>query len=249
MAIEILQFTDLHLPPDERGRIWGIDPFARLQRVLAHARRHFRRARLALLTGDLVHEPDPRAYARLNALLADLPWPCRAVPGNHDDPRCMRATLSRAPMAEHLAVDTWRIHLLDSTVSGRSAGRLGAAELERLARRLRREPRAPAVVCLHHHALAVGSPWLDAIMLENASDLERVLAGSAARLVLWGHTHQEFRGRIGTVSAYGTPSTAMQFRPRSPAFATDDRGPGYRWVRLQQDGRFETGLHYVPEDA
>jgi Icc protein len=245
MAIEILQFTDLHLPPSPGERIWGIDPMARLRRALAHARRHHPEARLALFTGDLVHEPDAGAYARLDTLLAGMPWPCWSLPGNHDDPRRMQAALPHAPRVERGAVGRWRVHLLDSTMPGQSAGRLDAATLARLRRYLQGEPEAPALVCLHHHARPVGSPWLDAIMLENAAELEGALEDGPARLVLWGHTHQEFAGRIGRVPALGAPSTAMQFRPRSREFAIRDLGPGYRWVRLHEDGRFETGVRYL----
>lgn len=252
MPTEILQFTDLHIPPHPGQRLWGIDPMARLRSAFEHARRHHPRARLALLTGDLVHEPCASAYARLDGLLAAQPWPCWALPGNHDDPKLMRAVLQHALLAQRGAAGVWRLHLLDSAVPGESGGRLTGDTLGRLSRHLAAEPEAPALIFLHHHTLPVGSPWLDRIMLDDAASLAAALTPHAqVRAVLWGHTHQAFEGRLGCIPAFGTPSTAMQFRPRSRTFTTEDRGAGYRWLRLHRDGRLETRIHYVagPQQA
>ena len=250
MVTEILQFTDLHLPPTPGGILWGVDPQARLRQVLADARRHHPQARLAILTGDLVHEPDEAAYARLDTLLEEVPWPCWSLPGNHDDATRMREGLSHAPLVERGAVGRWRLYLLDSTVPGEGAGRVGERQLAQLRSWLDQEPETPAVVFLHHHALPVGSPWLDAIMLRDAEAFGALMRDRPqVRAVLWGHTHQAFAGRIGSAMALGTPSTAMQFRSRTSAFALQDEGAGYRWLRLHPDGRLETGVRYVPSSG
>lgn len=42
------------------------------------------------------------------------------------------------------------------------------------------------------------------------------------------------------------PSTCFQFAPGSREFKLDTRAPGYRWLRLHDDGRLETGIQRVP---
>ena len=38
----------------------------------------------------------------------------------------------------------------------------------------------------------------------------------------------------------------MQFAPSSNDFATDTQAPGYRWLRLYDDGRIETAVSRLP---
>jgi Icc protein len=56
------------------------------------------------------------------------------------------------------------------------------------------------------------------------------------RGAVFGHAHQEVAGRVGAWPVFGVPSTCFQFRPRSPKFAIDDKGPGYQWLDLAKDG-------------
>ncbi len=44
----------------------------------------------------------------------------------------------------------------------------------------------------------------------------------------------------GKVSSFSTPSTSVQFKPFSNDFALDQNAPGYRYIRLNNDGSFET---------
>jgi Icc protein len=42
-----------------------------------------------------------------------------------------------------------------------------------------------------------------------------------------------------------SPSTCIQFAPNSEDFKLDERAPGYRWLRLHDDGRIETGVSRI----
>ena len=63
---------------------------------------------------------------------------------------------------------------------GHVGGRSTAHELERLDRALADSP-AHAMVCLHHHPVAMGSRWLDTVGLANADDFWRVIDAHASR--------------------------------------------------------------------
>jgi Icc protein len=140
--------------------------------------------------------------------------------------------------------------MLDSTVAGSHHGHLDASELARLDAALASQQGAYALVCLHHHPVPHGSAWLDRLMLDNADEFFGVLARHPnVRGLAWGHTHQPFEGRREQIRLMGTPSTCMQFTQNADEFAVDERPPAYRWMELGDDGRIETGVEWVEQDA
>ena len=60
------------------------------------------------------------------------------------------------------------------------------------------------------------------------------------RGIVFGHVHQEYDRMRGAVRLLATPSTCVQFAPRSKAFRVDKQPPGFRILELAQDGRIET---------
>jgi Icc protein len=118
-------------------------------------------------------------------------------------------------------------------------------ELERLDRTLRASP-AHAMVCLHHHPIEMGSRWLDSVSLANPEEFWRVIdAHRHVRAVAWGHVHQDYTARRGSVSLFATPSTGAQFLPNSERFAVDSRPPAYRHFALHPDGRLESAVRWL----
>ncbi len=47
------------------------------------------------------------------------------------------------------------------------------------------------------------------------------------------------------VRLLASPSTCIQFAPGSVDFKVDTTAPGYRWLRLHDDGRLETAVSRV----
>ncbi len=249
--MRVLQFTDPHLAGSPDMRVRGVATAATLARCIAHAKRRHPQPDAVLLTGDLVHD-DPRGYAALRAAFADAGAPVHCLPGNHDHPPDVAANLDGPPFVHDFArrYGNWLFVMLDSTVAGEHGGRLGAEQLARLDAVLADEPRAHALVCLHHHPVPHGSAWLDALMLDNAADFFAVLARHAGvRGLAWGHTHQPFEGMHGRIRLMGTPSTCMQFAQDADEFEVDGRPPAYRWLELGADGVIETGVEWVDEHA
>ncbi len=247
-AVRVLHITDTHLVGDPAGRQRGLVVLDSLRAVLAQALRE--PTDLILLTGDIVHD-DPSGYERLREAF-DPSIPVLCIPGNHDVPQAMRAALDVAPfrIGGHHDIGPWRVVMLDSQQPGQVGGRLGEQELRRLDEALSEAPQRHALVVMHHPPIAMGSAWLDAIGLDNATDFFSVLDRHAhVRGVLWGHAHQalddERRGPLGTVQLMATPSTCVQFRPQVPDFAIDERPPGYRRLALHEDGRIETTVGWL----
>jgi len=249
--LRILQLTDSHLPDATGGRVQGLDTETSLRAVLDQALSEPRAYDVVLLTGDLVEQPTPTAYALLRQQLRRVPVPCLCLPGNHDHPDLLRGCLSGGnPAVEsaHTHGD-WRILMLDSSVPGRSDGFLCDDQLERVVSTLDDAPDQHLLVAVHHHPVPCGSPWMDAMMLRNGDALMDLLQsrGNGTRIVIFGHIHQAFDATVGRVRVLGAPATSCQFEPQSPTFRRSVLPPGYRWLELHPDGGFDTGVRYLGE--
>jgi 3',5'-cyclic-AMP phosphodiesterase len=250
-VIRLTHLTDPHLYGGESERLRGIATLPSLEATLAHAQRHDWPPDALLVTGDLVQD-DPAGYAHFRRLFAALRLPVLCLPGNHDEPQAMRRELDRPPFVLGGAVDLglWRIVLLDSTIPGSAAGRLGPESLAALEAALAGAPQRHALVCLHHHPVPMSSRWLDRVGLQNAGEFFDVIDRHPnVRGIVWGHVHQSYDALRKGVRLLATPSTCAQFEPRSEQFAIDARPPGYRTLELKPDGTLLTDLFWIGSGA
>lgn len=250
-APRVVQFTDLHLYGAADGKLRGVTTLPALEATVAAAIQRHAPWDAVLLTGDLVQD-DPSGYARVREVFGASNLPVYCIPGNHDEPGPMRAALAEPPfqVCGTAHVGAWLLVMLDSYLYGSANGRIADAELARLDSALAAHPDRHALVCLHHHPIAMGSKWLDQVGLENADALFAVLdRHSNVRVVLWGHVHQSYDGRRNGVRLLSTPSTCAQFKPGVDGFAIDHRPPGYRWLDLHADGSVDTDVVWVEAAA
>ena len=248
--LQLLQFTDTHLFADASGALLGVNTEQSLQAVLNLARQQHWPPDLILTTGDLVHDGSAQAYARFLRHFSDLGAPVYSLPGNHDAAPRLYAQLQQPSVQalHHVLRDHWQFCLLDTSVPGSEGGHLAAAELQRLDAQLAAHPDHHALVCLHHQPVPMGSRWLDTMAVDNADALFAVLdRHPQVRGLLWGHVHQDFHQRRKGVQLIASPSTCIQFAPGSTEFAIDDTPPGYRWLRLHDDGRIDTGVERIAD--
>jgi Icc protein len=247
--IRLLQISDPHLFANPRGQLRGIETLSTLRHVLAHAMRRRLSLDAVLCSGDIVND-DAGGYAHFVRELTALGKPVYCVPGNHDDPALMRRALSQPPFQVGGYVDlgaAWRVVLVDSCLHGKASGRISRTELRALEAALSGSDRY-AMVCMHHHPVGMASHWLDAVGIENADELFKVLdTHPRVRVLSWGHVHQCFDGRRQGVRLLATPSTCRQFLPLSDDFAVDARPPAYRRLTLGSDGSIETEVVWVEE--
>lgn len=247
-SVCLVQLTDSHIYADGQQRLLGIDTLASLNAVIDLALQECPQIDLVLATGDITQDGAAQSYQRFINAMARMPHPCHWIPGNHDDAQLM-AELGREHDLNRAWVDlgAWRIVLLDSSVPGKVAGALGQSEQAHLEQALASAGQRHVLVCLHHHPVSIGSDWMEPLGLADADRfLDRLEADGRVRAVLWGHIHQQLEQQRGAMRLLASPSTCIQFAVASSDFATDTQPPGYRWLRLYDDGRIDSAVSRLP---
>jgi Icc protein len=237
----LVQLTDPHLFA-EPALMLGVDTDASLRAVVDAIRRDHGEADLLLATGDLSHDGTEASYRRFADAVGVLGVLVRCLAGNHDMPAALHRALGAwmDPVAD---LGAWRIVLLDSRADGSNAGHLERAQFELLDHALATADGRPALVAMHHNAVQQSADWRDPMMLDNAAELFRHLARwRNTRLLMWGHVHQEFDRRRGSIRMLATPSTCFQFAIREGRHRLDPQPPGYRWLKLYPDSSVATGV-------
>ncbi len=166
-----------------------------------------------VLTGDVADHGTPREYAIARELLAALPCPAYAIPGNHDDRGALRAAFGPQGANEmedfvQFVVDDSPLRLvaLDTTIPGENGGTLCAARLAWLDARLAEAPALPTLLFMHHAPFATGLDVLDAIGLEGADRFGAVVERHAqVEAIVAGHVHcalvRRFHGTVASTAA------------------------------------------------
>ena len=136
--------------------------------------------------------------------------------------------------------------LLSSWVPGKVYGKLSGRSLEWLEQQLQIIGDKPTAIALHHPPCAIASDWMDRIKLQNPEEFFAIIDRyPQVKLVLFGHIHQAFEQERRGVRYLGSPSTCVQFKPKSVEFAIDSTQPGFRLLTLNSDGSFETKIERV----
>jgi len=105
------------------------------------------------------------------------------------------------------------------------------------------------LVATHHPLRRLESAWLDEQSVKNASEALDILKPIADQTaVISGHVHQESDEDINGVRMMTTPSTCVQFAPRSQDFALDSKDPGYRRLVLQPNACIETAVVRISDE-
>lgn len=247
----LVQVTDSHLFGEAGTAMLGVDTDASLRAVLRQIEADGRHPDLLLATGDLSQDGEAQAYRRFASILSEAPALDRAcvrcLPGNHDLPAVMRQELAEwsAPVTD---VGAWRVVTLDTTVPGSNAGHLPDRQLDMLEAALAAAPGRHTLVAMHHNPMQIDSHWHDTMMIDNPQALFKLLTHwPQVRVLLWGHVHHEFDRRRHNLRMLATPSTCFQFSIRDGKHVVDNMAPGYRWIKLYQDGSMATGVRRVQD--
>ncbi len=244
--IRVIQLTDPHLFATAEGRLLGMKTRDSFNACLSQALENHGLPDFFLATGDISQDHKAESYQYfLEQMRSKAPtyW----LAGNHDDWPLMQQ-LAQGTEAAHSVIDqgSWRIIMLNSSVPKRVHGRISDAEFVLLRQALDCSA-SHILVCCHHHPVNMGADWLDQIGIENGQQLLACLeADTRVKMLLWGHVHQAFDQQQQGIHLACTPSTCIQFLPKSPGFALDELGPGWRYLELYADGSIHTEVRRLP---
>lgn len=209
-----------------------------------------------LLPGDLTQHGEPENHAWLAERLAQLPFPAYVVPGNHDVPQ-LQADGRSIGLAdfphyyrafgyedEH-ALDYSRVLLpgvrligLNSVhfdTQGQLVGSLQPEQLTWLEQELAAAEEDLVLLMVHHNVVehlrgqSLHS-WGQRYMLQNASQLRRLLRTYGVQLVFTGHLHIQHIARRGDLYEITTGSLVSFPHP-------------YRVINIQSDPEAGTQVH------
>ncbi|MDD1636205.1 MAG: 3',5'-cyclic-AMP phosphodiesterase [Methylococcaceae bacterium] len=248
--LSILQITDLHILPGLDETFLGINTEYYFHAVLELAFAEHHHFDLILLTGDLAQHPSPASYQRILNSLEVHNTPSICLPGNHDDYQLMQQIFNTGLVSckKQIFLENWQLICLNSQIPGEPGGRLSKEELLFLEDCLTGNPNHHALIAVHHHCLETKSAWMDTMIIENSQELLAIINQyPQTKAITTGHIHQDMDITIEGLRFLGTPSTCFQFKPKSVTFSLDSTAPGYRLIKLYEDGRIESGITRLSE--
>ena len=213
------QITDFHLKCDGQLLRDEVDSAANLKAAVRHLNGFDPRPDLVLATGDLVNEPDERAYRTLRELLDGLDMPVYAIPGNHDDRDMMRDAFGDLGFLPpdgdflHYTIEDHplRFIVLDTLIPGSVGGEMCPRRLAWLEDRLAEGTGRPTVIVMHHPPFVTGIAFMDKHAFAGAAAMETVVRRHpSVERVLAGHLHRDIHVRWGGTIASTSASIVFQ---------------------------------------
>jgi Icc protein len=245
--IQFIQITDTHLVEAVDGHLLGLETQNSLEHVLSSVQSENDHVDFFVMSGDLSQDGSLASYQRLQESLAPFNVPSFWFPGNHDEMSNMKAVCQDTEHLENtVRTPHWQLVLLNSQVEGAVFGNLADDQFELLERALTERPDLHTLISLHHHPIPMGSGWMDKIGVKNGEKLMGIARKyPKVKCILWGHVHQDSDRMVDGIRMLSTPSTCIQFTPKSIDFNIDMRAPGYRRLQLNHDGSIETEVSRV----
>lgn len=247
--ISILQLTDMHLFADENGKLLGVRTADSFKAVLETIVNQSMPYDCIIVTGDVSQDYSAESYQRFASLIKLLDTPVFFVPGNHDDGPLMYNVLNYLGIntQKYLRIGSWQFIFLNSEVYAVAHGWVERSEIEYMIKKANEHPDLNTAICIHHLPHLVGSRWLDTQTLHNQDEfIGAINRLPNVRMVLSGHVHQEYDKTVDNVRYIATPSTSIQFEPKSTEFALDIQGPGWRYLTLEPNGAIHTKVYRLP---
>ncbi|WP_457154466.1 phosphodiesterase [Mesorhizobium sp. P5_C1] len=240
--MKVIQISDPHLMTPG-GLLYGSNPLSRLQACLADIGANHADADLVVISGDLTNDGERPAYAALSESLTKFGPPCRLMLGNHDDRAVFlemfpQATAERGFVQSVVDSSEGRLILLDTLDSGHVEGKLCAARLDWLDKRLQEARDRPVFLFMHHPPFRIHIPELDRVMLADPDALHEVLLRHGnVRHIFAGHVHRliagSWRGIPVSTLRSTNHQTALDF---SQGWSLGHEPPAYAVILIDADG-------------
>lgn len=244
----VLQLTDLHLFAEPDGLFNNINTRDSFTRVLNHVQQHYGSPDVIVLTGDLAHDGKPETYQFIADALKVFATPVYCVLGNHDhrDHAYQIYPFEPISMDEHCLLSHWQIILIDSNhqaMPDSYEGEVSANELQKISRLTARHSDKWTLIAMHHNLPEHHDRGVAVEVRNHQQVMQYFEQLPNIKLVLSGHVHQEFVVVQNGICYLSTPATGYQSKSKSGQVTGE--APGYRWLKLYHNGRFETDVRRV----
>lgn len=227
--LEVIHLSDTHFGADRAHTIRGANACERAEALVAAVNALPFVPDFIVHTGDVVNDPDRRAYALAAEVLSQLKAPVYYATGNHDEVAMMREALSFGPL-EALVPEAedrlcYRIagaagegvefFVMDGKVPPEEGphGHLSDAQIAAVLDRI--TGTKPVAVFLHFPLSPIGSKWIDEHLLAtNGGPFQQALAEKAGRRlrgVFSGHLHRGLALFRDGVMQSGVSSPSCEF--------------------------------------
>ena len=244
----VLQLTDLHLFAEPDGRFNHVDTRESFSAVVRHVQQHYPCPDVILLTGDLAHDGKPATYQYIADALSVFHAPVYCVLGNHDNPDAARLVYPQPSisMDEQCVLGHWQILLLaadQAPAPGSDHVAISESALQRVSARIREHPEKWALIATHYNLPEHQDRGVAVEVRNHQQVMQQLEQLPSIRLVISGHVHQEFLVVQQGICYLSTPATGYQSTSKSGHVTGE--APGYRWINLYPDGRFDSDVRRV----
>ena len=250
-SVRVLQLTDCHLFADPNRDLLGVKTSESMDAVIDAVLEQNFDFDFVTVTGDLSQDYSLRSYEHFAQKIARLQKPVFFLPGNHDDGPLMYRIFDKlgVNIAKNVITPKWQYIFLNSEVYAVAHGWILRDQLDYAAYCAHRSPSQHVCILVHHLPLLVGSRWLDTQTMHNSDEFNTYIHRiNNVRAIVSGHIHQEYDETIRDVRYIATPSTSIQFTPRSVNFSLDYLSPGWRYLTFKPDGSIDTTVYRLPKD-
>lgn len=244
---KVLVVADPHITRPGK-LIIGLDPRARLEKLLAKAAGEHADAGRLILLGDLTNWGGPNEYAELRACIDALPWPVHFMIGNHDNRANFLAAFPDAArtgaghVQEAIDLPGWRLITLDSHdeafAEPLGSGILCAQRMAWLDQALAQAGGRQVALFIHHPPMRSFLAGMDRIGLRNRDALlELVQAHGTVAHIFAGHVHRTVSASWSglPVSTFKSPCHQVPLQFGTDSFSDSVDQPGAFGVLLFDD--------------
>ncbi|PMK67070.1 hypothetical protein BCT93_22780 [Vibrio lentus] len=243
--IRVIQVSDLHLAKEIAFELKGVNTYQSASQTMQAI--NASNADAVVVTGDISEDGSLESYQHFNTLCHqhNVHEP-HCLPGNHDNLENMASQLKNIPYCESLRLGNWLFIFVNTHRQGFDDGAIGTDEYQRVTSLLTRYPEQHVALFMHHHALPIGSAWIDQYQIRDRDTFLAWLRDyPTIRAVITGHIHQTFSAIQEGVAFYGSPSTCVQFVQGREKAEVAELGPGYRELVFRADGEVDTQVIHL----
>ena len=245
-TVNVLQISDCHLFADKSKSLLGVNTYDSFCAVIDEIKAQNFNYDFIAFTGDISQDYSVKSYEHFAEIIKVLNKPLFFLPGNHDDGPLMYRIFENlgVNIAKNVITPKWQFIFLNSEVYAVPHGWVERRQLDYAAFCGRRSPDQHVAILVHHMPHLVQSAWLDTQTMHNLDEFNTYIHRIPnVRAVITGHIHQEFDVTERGIRYIATPSTSIQFTPKSNDFALDSVGPGWRYLSFNPDGSIDTKVY------